>query len=401
MKRRLSVLLLALALGLGWSSAAPGEVFILANGARLEGELLNPDQKPRETYEINTPGGGRITLDRSQVKQVLRRRPEEVEYERIRPRYPDTVEGQWNLAEWCRQRSLLSQREIHLERIIELDPDHQEARRILGYDWHDGEWKTREQKMKERGYVRRGGEWVLPQRLKIEEEQERIKEAESEWKKKLNRWQRWLGTTRDRLARESILSIHDPLAVAALGDTLKDEPRDAARILYIKSLAGIGTPAAKGLLARWALVDPIPEVRLTCLDYLKEEKDPDVTAYFIGKLRSKQNAEINRAAVALGRLGDPTAIGPLIDALVTPHKFKVRQGPGFSTGLGSGPGGSSSGGLTVGGGTKIVTRYFNNQAVLDALVELTGGTSYGFDVRRWKAWYAAQKNYQRLDARRD
>jgi hypothetical protein len=32
---------------------------------------------------------------------------------------------------------------------------------------------------------------------------------------------------------------------------------------------------------------------------------------------------------------------------------------------------------------------------------LTGGTSFNYDVRAWKYWYAAQKKPATLDARRD
>ena len=35
---------------------------------------------------------------------------------------------------------------------------------------------------------------------------------------------------------------------------------------------------------------------------------------------------MNRAGVALARMKDPTATGPLIDALVTTHKFKLSAG---------------------------------------------------------------------------
>ena len=116
-----------------------GEVFILRNGGRLVGELLNPDQVPRETYVIRTSSGGQITLPSSQVKDMQHQRPAEIEYEKMRPRYPDTIEGQWELAEWCREHTLLSQRKVHLERILELDPDHEQARRALKYGQYDGQ----------------------------------------------------------------------------------------------------------------------------------------------------------------------------------------------------------------------------------------------------------------------
>ena len=404
MKRRSGVVLLLLVAMLAWCRAGSGDVLMLTNGGRVVGEILNPDQSPRTSYVIKTAGGGQITLAASQVREVLRARPDEIEYEKIRPRYPDTVEGQWALAEWCREHLLLPHREKHLKRILELDSDHEQARRGLGYSQVDGQWMTQEEAMTKQGYRRYKGRWRLPQEIELMEEERKQDLAEKEWIQKLNRWRSWLFTDKDRIARENILGIDDPLAVKALALATKEDPRDQARILFIEATAGIGTPAAKRVLALYALEDPIEEVRLTCLDYLKEGDNPDAVTYFIGKLRSKNNVEINRAGAALRQMGNPSAIGPLIDALVTTHKFKVSsKNPGqISTTFGTGSGGSGSpGGLSLGGGPKIVTVPFRNRAVLDALVTLSEGTNYGFDVSRWKAWYTSQKKYQDLDARRD
>ena len=93
--------------------ACRAEVFVLVNGGRISGELLNRQESPRKQYLVKVAGEGQITLAASQVEQVLKRRPEEEEYEKIRPAYPDTIEGQWALAEWCRQKRLPLERETH------------------------------------------------------------------------------------------------------------------------------------------------------------------------------------------------------------------------------------------------------------------------------------------------
>ena len=407
MRRAAEVFFVLAGLWPAWCGVASGDVFILTGGGRVVGELMNPDQVPRETYQIKTATGGRITLSRSQVKEQLRRRPAEVEYEKIRPRYPDTVEGQWALAEWCREHTLLSERKIHLERILELDSDHDKARRALGYFPRDGEWKTHSQIMEEQGLVLYKGEYRTAQEIEILEERQIGKRERGEWKQKLSRWRNWLGGKRSRLAYEHIQSIDDPAAVPALRDALVDrrdaDRRDEVRILLIEALARISTPAAKEVLAYTALYDPVPEVRLTCLDHLKKEANPEVVAFFIDQLRHVNNDVVNQAGVALEQMGDPTAVGPLIDALVTMHKKKVpKSNPGqISTTFGTG-GTGSPGGLSVGGGgPEIITYYRQNQAVLDALVSLTGGVNYGFNVPLWKAWYAAQKRHPDLDTRRD
>ena len=101
-------------------------------------------------------------------------------------------------------------------------------------------------------------------------------------------------------------------------------------------------------------------------------------------------------------MGDRTAVGPLIDSLITTHKYKiVTSNPGqMSTTFGNGPGSSSpGGGLSVGGGPKIITRALQNEAVHDALVALAV-VNYSFDVDQWKAWYATQRKRPTISGRR-
>jgi hypothetical protein len=149
----------------------------------------------------------------------------------------------------------------------------------------------------------------------------------------------------------------------------------------------------------------VEEVRLTCLDRLQTKKRPEVIAYYVGKLRDKDNRIVNLAAIGLRRMRDPSAIGPLIDAVVTVHKFKIVKPGGegaTSASFGSGPGGKPGGtGLSAGGGPTIINQPIPNQAVLDALVALTG-QNFNFDAQAWKYWYAAQKKPpEPLDARRN
>jgi hypothetical protein len=386
----------------GFAGAAAGEVFVLVGGGRLEGELLNPEEKPRRTYVVQVAPGAEVTLEAAQVEQVLSVRPDEREYEKIRHRYPDTVSGQWALAQWCRQQRLLTQRDTHLERILELDPNHVEARRALGYSQIDGQWMKRDEVMLQRGYVRYKGRWRTRQEIELIEGKRKQELAEKEWSQKVERWRGWLAGDRAEAARQNILAIDDPAAVKALAAVLRNDSLQPARLLYIEALAKIGTPDALKALAVMAVEDPVEEVRLTCLDYLQKKKDPEVVDYFVGKLRSKDNRTVNLAAIALGRLKDPSAVGPLIDALVTSHKFKVGQGsPGsISTSFSTGGPGAGSGGLSIGGGPKIYTRQIPNQAVLDALVALTG-RNFNFDERAWKAWFAGQKRSEAADARRN
>ena len=105
MQRSTAVLCAALVL-LAVIRPAAGEVFLLRNGGRIEGELVNADQKPRTSYIISLPNGGQLTLDAALVEKVQPVRPELAEYEKVRRQYPDTVQGQLQLANWCRDHNL-------------------------------------------------------------------------------------------------------------------------------------------------------------------------------------------------------------------------------------------------------------------------------------------------------
>ncbi len=371
----------------------------LTTGSEVVGELLNPTELPRKSFRVRLNNSMEVTIPRELVEDFAQIRKELVEYEALWPQLPDTVDGHWQLAEWCRERSLNAERERHLRRILELDPNHTEARRLLGYISRDGQWTTREELMRADGYVLYGGRWVLPQVVRLMEQKQKIETAQSEWKQKINRWQGWLDTNRGALAREQIAQINDPFAVNALVDALKSEKRPWARLLFVDALARIGTTRAEQALAYWALADPAEEVRLTCLDHLKKRHSPAVVDYFVGRLRSADNVEVNRAAVALAALGDPSAVGALIEALVTTHKIKIASGnPGQIT-TSFGTGGT---GFSVGGGPTVVTQAVQNRQVLDALVTLTGGVNFGFDQNRWRAWYAAQRRSETtISPRRD
>jgi hypothetical protein len=371
---------------------------VLANGGRISGELLNRQENPRKQYVVKVAGEGQITLAASQVEQVLNRRPEEEEYEKIRPAYPDTVEGQWALAEWCRQRKLPVERETHLKRIIELDPNQPDARRALGYVQIDGQWTTRDELMIERGYKRYKGHWMLPQEIELLESKTKLENARQEWFQNIKRWRGWLGTDRDGQARENFSNITDPMAVKALLLNLHGDRSVPARLIYVEALAKINSPEAAMGLAVASMEDPVEEVRQTCLDRLQTEKRPEVVAHFVSKLRAKDNPTVNLAGAALGRMKDPSAVGPLIDALVTTHKFKIPKAGGdksMTTAFGSG-----GTGMSMGGGPTIISKQFANQAVLDALTAITG-QNFAFDQAAWKHWLASQKKPETIDARRD
>lgn len=393
-------LLVILLVALTAPLAARADVFQLANEGVLRGQLLNPDELPRKTYVIRTPNGAVVTLDRAQVAKVERETARDLEYEKRQPTYPDTVEGQWSLAEWCRENKLPAARERHLTRVVELDPDHKPARRALGYIEINGQWKTPEQVQADRGFVRHNGAWRLPQEVEVLERQRKERATERQWISTLKRWRSWLDTERSQEAIEKLRTINDPFAIKAIAEQLRDERNQQIRVWYLESLAKMNVPDAATLLVGVALHDADEEVRLSALDFLVDKQDPEVPALFITALREKNPAIINRAAVALARLKHPAAVGPLIDSLVVVQRIDIVEGQpgGIGATFGKGPNSGGSG-LSVGQSVRTEFREVRNPEVLDALIKITRH-NFEFDVVAWRSWFATQKQPETLDGRR-
>lgn len=378
---------------------ALGDVFVLASGGQVQGQLLNTSESPRRKYVIRTDDGATITVDQKQLKQIVPVSDAEIEYAKVRPTYPDTAEGQWQLAEWCMQNSLHKQRSEALERVIEHDPEHKQARMGLGYSQIEGRWIRRDEWRRENGYVLHKGQWLLPQEIELLEQRRKAELAQKKWMIDLRKWRAWLNdSSKAQLAEEKLRTIDDANAVPALIKALQDDDPQLLRIVYVHALGRIYSGDAVGALIDLTLGDGDREIRLSALDQLVAKPHANITARFVKELRSKDNVRINRAAHALGKLGDRSAIRPLIDALVTTHTYKVVEGQG--SGMSAGFSSDGGGGLTSGSRVRMIRQDISNQSALDALVNLTG-LNLDFDETAWRHWYAAQNKATKVNARRD
>jgi hypothetical protein len=399
---------------------ARGDFVSLRNGGEVRGELLtDPKSKARgEVVTIRSLSGAIVSIGKLEVDAVVRRRMAVEEYETRRRELPDTVQAHTELAEWCRQKTLPKERESHLRRTIELDPENVAAHRALGHIRHQGRWSTQDEVMTSRGYVKYKGKYLLPQELEMILQDERVTESEKGWFKRVKMWHGWLnGENGDRRseALSQLNSIREPDAVAALARSFRGEPDDDLRLLYVKTLGRISGDRPLPALVSQSLWDESNFVRDAAIKGVRSKDVNKAIPMYVRALKNAVNAVVNRAGAALGQIGEEKVIPQLIDALVTRHEYIVmvpEGGIGIPSGgmipVGTSPlppqieGLLATGQLPYGVNVqapanavrmKEVTIYRDeeNQSVLQALVLLTG-EALGFDEPAWKKWYNSQHN---------
>lgn len=134
------------ALAAALTAAAAADVVRLKNGTRLEGKVT---EGPGEVV-VETADGARLTLSRSQIQRVERRAlPKDLYEQRLGTVGKNDTQGHYALGLWCLQNGLNRQATAAFQRVIDLNPEHAEARAALGYQrvgnaWIKGVWPTLE-----------------------------------------------------------------------------------------------------------------------------------------------------------------------------------------------------------------------------------------------------------------
>jgi len=380
------------------STAAHADIFLLANGGRVQGTLLNPGQSPRKTYQVQAAGVGQLTLAAGDVDRVLTMSELEQRYQELLPKLPDTEAAHWDMASKCEKAGLKEAREFHLEQVLRHNPDNEAARYALGYSKLDGRWQRQDDFMEQQGFVRHRGKWVLPQELSIETREDNNEEQVIAWRKKVKLWRTWIvkGRSHATEGQRNLQAIRDPRAADALVALLKDaqEPRQLKK-LYIDVLGRFsGHATALGALIWVATNDNDAQVREQALDELAKSGSHSAVQAFIKGLQHDENKMVLRAAVALGYMKAPDSTLPLIDALITEHK-RVIGGGGVKPTFGSG-----GGGLSVGGKPQVIKQKMKNEPVLHVLTAMYPGVNFGFDQDAWKKWFVRQNTPQNVNLRR-
>lgn len=419
--RRWALLVAILVCGPGLVRA---DLVRLKNGGELRGQVDRRSGPTSPEVTIESLTGAVIVVEREHVQFVTRRPLIVEEYETRSRKATETVESQWALAEWCRQNALKSQRENHLTRVVELDPNHEEARKALGHIQHDGEWTTRDELMASQGYVRHKGKYITSQELELIEKSKAELEAEREWFTKVRLWFGWINGRNDERRDQALAAmsqIDDRNAIPALAKSLRNESNRMLRVMLVEVLSRMPGGATVPVLVNQSLLDDDVEIRWLCLNGLRPEDYETARAMYLKELKSKSNVTLCRAAQSLERVGDESCVTALVQALTTLHTYKIsvpdnQQSVSFDSNgqfsLGGVNGamtippdiqaGIATGQINPNALTQIngkpvkmkqvlVKQKVDNKEVLSALQRITG-QSFGYDKRSWTLWWTAKKN---------
>jgi len=206
------------------------------------------------------------------------------EYRRRREQIEDTVAGHLSLADWCGAEDLAEQERAHLWRVVELSPNHPEARRRLGHIQLNGQWLTAQERR---------------------EEFERLvaaRQALAKWRPEMREIVRGLnrrGQAHREAAEQKLRAIDDPSAIRAMEEVICPLGEQASQ-LVVEVIATMDEHQASLALARHAVFSPHASVRGSACEALKQRRPSDFVPALLAEL---QTPVATRSQIYRGRGG--------------------------------------------------------------------------------------------------
>ncbi|TWT38873.1 hypothetical protein [Blastopirellula retiformator] len=385
---------------------------VLVSGGSVSGDLEESPGDLHAPRRIVSPHGV-IELAPEVILDVEREPPALAEYRDRAHRAALNLTDQWSLVQWCRENSLYDEANAHCEQILKLNPNHLQARTLLGYQKRNGEWKQREDYMQSRGFVRYQGRWRMHQQVQLLEERRLIKEAQIEWWVRLKRWRESLGTPHEQENEIDFSQLRDPMAMDGLIRLLGREGNLKLQRLYIGTLGNLEHDVALGFLMNHSVFQNNPDHREMCMLEVLRHRHPLMVERYARFLDCYDAGIVNRAADCLAALDYQSAVMPLASALSTryivrefrnsvsrgPYEVNAvyhysRQAPSpFFDVVGPTPSYrmKSIDDVLAASQRNHIVDWGKNENVYMALRKLTGGCDFGYHTANWKAWYTQQQ----------
>lgn len=192
---RTLLLLLALALPLG------ADELVLKNGASFSGVVREEGEKVVIEVDIGT-----MTFRKSEVRSIRKTSDPLKEYEQKLQAATD-AKGYYDVAVWAREKGLGTRANEIFRKVVSLSPDHEGARRALGFERHEGRWLEGDEIMVARGLLKHDGRWLpkdTVERIQESDKQVRIEMERRETAERIARLQREVELAKIQVERERL-----------------------------------------------------------------------------------------------------------------------------------------------------------------------------------------------------
>ncbi len=385
--------------------AAHADTVELSGGGHVAGEVRRASDAKPPYVVVNVDAELRVALPESRVRRIVTG-DTLAEYRRRAQIAGNDAELNYMLARWCSANHLSGQNRYHLQRAVELDPEHAYARAALGYVKDQNQWVKHSELQRSRGMVQVKGKWQLPEAVAIRQSEDDSDLAAKLWIRDVSRLRKAALGTGDSAAQAvaELAAIEDPFAASAIAQELYDsrtgksvQPR-AMREMWIKLLGRFKNLTAVRALVQAGVEETDTVIREAAMDQLLIYGAPSAIATYMPMLKSESKVDVQRAARALSYFPpDPELALTLVESLVTEHKYV--SAPSGQTQAAFGSDGSSSFGS--GGKPTVRKEYIENRGVLNLVKMIEPNIDYGFNETKWLNHFGSKKSAYDGDLRRD
>jgi hypothetical protein len=220
-------------------------------------------------------------------------------YEARRRDAPRTLEGRWKLALWCERHGLPIEALAHFAEVIRLAPEHEAARKRLGFKRVGRFWLTQDQLDDARA------EQVAQER------------ASKTWRPQFARWLDDLGSKNAEVAAKAevnYLKVTDPRSVPELVRSLGAADLGRQRLL-VSVLGQIDSVGASRVLASIAVSSFSPEIRRMAAETLRNRDAREFADRLVVLVRKPIEYEVSH-------VNGPGTVGELY---VKGERYDVRR----------------------------------------------------------------------------
>ena len=377
--------------------AAPADEVELTTGAVVEGRV----EDLGESIRVTRPGLS-VVYPKHLVRRVTPKKTDEEVYdERSRALAEGDLQGRLALARWCLQRKLGPQAAREYRKVLDLDPENEEARTALGYRRHEGRWVTEDEYHEARGLVRHKGRWMTPEEKALEvalEEQKELDRRLSDRVRALLDRMRSADENARREAAEELSRIDDRYKAKFYLAALTSPSRHVRRFVY-EELGRMKEPAAARPLARRSLWDEDEDLRPVALGALRSIAHPDTALYFVPFLGEESVSARLRCLDAMASFPDARTAPYLVQALENSIEM-IRQAEALNAPLTA----VVQRTIVLRDGTvvrlpqirripregpadrELLARLREEKAAVAAALRADTGQDFGEDPARWRAW---------------